>query len=344
MIDLSGKRNSRKAYADAHRTHGVVQTALDSVWHWLNGVASGVAHFFGRDVVDAFHTVMAAIEVEVDAYQQFITKLWSIQYWVQIHVLKFLFNYFTKQLRQQVAFIRGQIAKVVRLIYVTTNQVLVTAMHAVRAERTQRIAAVAHAEALTRRDIRALHQTIEREAASAYQVDHATRVNLIVRLLEFAVTRNPELRDIVGVLIRGVLDLLSVDDPLVRLAIGFAIRDVIDKLGIDRLVGNLISRLLEPILGAPKPRNLHAVILDMGKRLVAAESFEATFTEDGGAQVEQAGRTWRDITQPAAAAAIVGFIALGVTEPNAWATVLNDTVGALGNGIIDSTATLVKGA
>jgi len=81
----------------------------------------------------------------------------------------------------------------------------------------------------------------------------------------------------------------------------------------------------------------------MSKRLVAAESFEATFTEDGGAQVEQAGRKWRDITQPAAAASIVGFIALGITAPDAWARVLNDTAGALGNSVIEGTATLIKG-
>jgi len=344
VSDLYGKRKARKAYADAHKTHGIIQTGLDSIWHWLNGVAGGVSHFFGRDVVDAFKTVMAAIETMIDAYQTFIGKLWSIQYWVQIHVLKYLYNLITKRFSQSEADLRRQVARLIRLIYVTTNQVLVTAMHAVRAERAARIKAIKHAEALTKRDIRLLHQTIEREAASAYQVQANDRINLIVRLLEFAVTRNPELRDIVGVLIRGVLDLLTIDDPIARLAIGFAINDVIDKLGIDKLVGDLVRRLLEPLLGAPRPRNVHDVVQDMGMRLVAAESFEATFTEDGGAEVEQAGRLWRDMTQPFTAAAIVGFVALGIAEPDRWATTLSDTIGRIGNDVVDATAKLVKGA
>lgn len=343
-VDPTGKHNARKAYSDIRKTHGIIQTALDGVWHWLNGVSSGAANFFGRSVVDAFHTVLGAIETEVDWWQKAIGTYFKLYYWIQIHVLKYLLQLINRRVMQLQAWTKRQVAMLIRLIYVATNTVLAIALHAVRAERLAREHAVKAALATARRDIRMLHQTIEREAASAYRVQRDARVSTIVRLLEFAVTRNPELRTIIKDAVTALLDLLAIDNPIARLALGFVINDLIDKLGVDRLVGHLASELLRPLLGAPKPSNLHAVILDMGARLVAAESFEATFTEDGGAQVEQAGKLWRDITQPAIAASIVAFVGLGIAEPNGWATALNETVGRLGNDLVDGTAKLIKGA
>lgn len=343
-IDPTGQNNARKAYKDIRKTHGIVQTALDGIWHWINGVATGVSHIFGSSVVNAFHTVLGAFETEIDWWQKAIGTYFRLYYWIQIHVLKYLFNLVMAKYNAAIAQLRKAVRYLERLIYVTTQYVLVLALRAVKAERIAREHAVKSAIALAKRDDRLLHQTIEREAASAYQVQRDQRVSTIVRLLEFAITRNPELRTIIRDAITGLLDLLAIDNPIARLALGFVVNDLIDKLGVDRLVGNLVSDLLRPLLGAPKPRNLHAVTLDMGERLVALESFSATFTEDGGAQVEQAGRLWRDITQPAIAASIVGFIASGVLEPDGWATVLSDTVGRLGNDLISGTADLIKGA
>lgn len=343
-FDPTGSNKGRKAYGDIRKTHGIVQTALDGVWHWLNGVASGVSHLFGHSVVNAFHTVLGAIETEVDWWQKAIGTYFKLYYWIQIHVLKYLYNLIIGYYRRGLAQLRQQIARVIRLIYITTQYVLVIALRAVKAERMARERAVKQAIAIAARDDRMLHQTIEREAASAYQVQRDDRVNVIVRVLEYAITRNPELRVIIKDAITALLDLLAIDNPIARLALGFVVNDLIDKLGVDKLVGQVASDLLRPLLGAPKPRNLHAVVLDMGARLVAAESFAATFTEDGGAQVEQAGRLWRDITQPAIAASIVGFIALGVVEPDAWANTLSNTIGRLGNDLISGTADLIKGA
>lgn len=343
-VDPLGDFNRRKAWRDAHKNHGVIQSGLDSIWHWLNGVASGVAGFFTGTVEKGFKTVWATIETLVDAYQDFLRTYFKLYYWIQLHVLKYLFHLIMHKYDVAIAKLNTQVKRLIRLIYVTTNQVLVTALHAVRAERRARVIAIARAEALAKRDVRLLHQTIEREASSAYRVQYQDRVNLIVRVLEFAVTRNPELRAIVGDAITGILDLISVDNPLARLAIGFILRDVIDKLGVDKLVGHLASDLLAPLLGKPRPRNLHDVVLDMGQRLVAAERFEATFTEDGGAQVEQAGKLWRDLTQPAAAAAIVAFMAAGATHPDEWAKAIQRTLGRTGNDLIIGAANLIKGA
>lgn len=343
-VDPTGKRNSRKAFSNIRKTHGVVQTALDSVWHWLNGVASGIANFFGKSVVDAFHTVQSAIASEVDWWQKAIGTYFKLYYWIQIHVLKYLFNLIMARYNKAIAKLARAERYLQRLIYTTTQYVLITALRAVRAERLARERAVKHAIAIAARDDRMLHQTIEREAASAYQVERNARVSTIVGVLEYAVTRNPELRLVVKDAVKALLDLIAVDNPIARLALGFVINDLIDKLGVDRLVGHLARDLLTPLLGEPKPRNLHAVVQDMGARLVAAEGFEATFTADGGAQVEQAGRLLRDITQPAIAASILSFTALGILDPAAWANTLSNTVGKLGNDIVDGTATLIRGA
>lgn len=343
-VDPTGNRNSRKAFGDIRKTHGVVQSALDGIWHWLNGVASGIANFFGKSVVDAFHTVLGAIETEIDWWQKAVGIYFKLYYWIQIHVLKYLFNLVMAKYNKAIAQLRQAVRYLERLIYVTTQYVLVLSLRAVKAETVAREKAIKAALAIAARDDRMLHQTIEREAASAYQVQRNERVSTIVRILEFAVTRNPELKTIIGDAITALLDLLAIDNPIARLALGFVIRDLIDKLGVDRLVGQMASDLLRPLLGAPKPRNLHGVILDMGQRLVAAESFEARFTEDGGSQVEQAGSLWRDITQPAIATSIVGFVALGVIDPNGWAKTLTNTVGRVGNDLVTGTADLIKGA
>jgi hypothetical protein len=341
--DPVGKRNSRKAYRDAHKTHGVVQTALDSAWHWLNGVAGGIANFLGGRIVNALKTVWAAIHTLVDAYKDFVRTYFHLYYWIQIHVLKYLYHLIIAQYVKAIAQLKRDVRRLVRLIYVTTATVLAVALRAVRMERDARVHAVKLAEAKAAREDRMLHQTIEREAASAYQIQRDTRTALIVRLLEFAVTRNPELRDIIGVAIKAVLDLATIDDPVARLALGFVIRDLVDKLGVDKLIGNLVRDLLTPILGEPKPRNLHAVIADMGARLVTAEGFEATFTADGGSEVEQAGRLWRDLTNPAAAAGIVAFTAAAIIDPNGWARTITELVGTPANALITDTANLLRG-
>jgi len=343
VIDPQAKRKARRAYADIRKTHGIVQTALDSVWHWLNGVASGAEHLFGANVVSAFRTVWATIKELAHLYREVVAKYFSIYYWVQIHVLKFLFHLIMHKYDAAIAKLNQQVKRLIRLIYVTSNTVLTTCLTAIRAERTARVRAVQRAEAMAKLEIRSLHQTIEREAASAYQVQRDQRLNVVIRLLEFAVTRNPELRTIVGDAIKAIIDLIGADDPLARIALGFVINDVIDKLGVDRLVGTLVRDLLAPILGEPKPRNLHDVVMDMGQRLVAAEGFEAQFMEDGGSEVEQAGKLWRDLTSPAAAAGLVAFSALAITHPQGWADTINGTIGKLGTDLVDATASLVKG-
>jgi hypothetical protein len=342
-IDPTGQHNARKSWRDAHRNHGIIQTGLDSIWHFLNGVASGVGHLFTHSVADAFKTTWATIHEIVDAYKELVGKYLSIYYWVQIHVLKYLFHLVMRKYDQAIAHLMTQVKRLIRLIYITTATALATALDAVRREKTARQKADRRIEASITARIRAMHRIIEQEAVSAYRVDHDQRVNTIIRLLEFAARREPLLKDAVGVLVRGLLDLIAVDNPVARLALGFLIKDVIDKLGVDRIAGHLISELMAPLLGEPKPHDLHAVIMDLSARLSAVEGQLATFMERGGSEVEQAGSLWRDITSPAGAAAILGFTGAAIVDPDGWAKTVTDVIGKPANEIAAATTRLVRG-
>jgi len=137
--------------------------------------------------------------------------------------------------------------------------------------------------------------------------------------------------------------LLSVDDPIARITIGFLIKEVIDRLGIDKALGALIHNLLAPLLGQPVPHDLHDVIADLSARMIADETQWAQFFDDGGSQVEQAGKDWRNITGPVSSVAIVAFTAAAVADPSVWAKDIADTVGRVVNDVALNAVNLFGG-
>lgn len=333
-------KRTAKLLAD---TGNPITTVVGGIWHWINGVANGIGHFLGGPVTSALRALLATVEEAIDLWQKALELWFKTITWFDRFLWHTVWGWIIKLKAQTHANLMAQVKRLIRLIYVTTNTVLMLAYAAVRKERAERIRAIARAEATLRRDIRAMHQTIEREASSGYRVGQQDRLNLIVRLLDYAVLRNPELGALVKDIAGGVLDLLSVDDPLARLVLGFLIKQVIDRLGIDKAVGHLISDLLMPILGKPKPHDLHDVVLDLSDRMIANEQQWATFMEDGGSQVEQAGREWRDITSVIGGLAIVGFTAEAIHNPQGWARAINDTVGTIANDVAVKAVSLFEG-
>lgn len=325
-------------------TGNPITTVVGGIWHWINGIANGVGHLIGGPIVSALRAILAAIEEAIDLWQKALGAYFRIITWYDRFLWHTVVGWLSRLRAQTRSQLMAQVKRLIRLIYVTTNTVLMLAYSAVRKERAERIRAIARAEAALKRDIKAMHQTIEREAASGYRVGQQDRLNLIVRLLDFAVIRNPELKHIVGDIASGVLDLLSVDDPLVRLVLGFLIKQVIDRLGIDKALGTLINDLLAPILGKPKPQGVHDVVMDLSDRMIASEGQWAQFFEDGGSQVEQAGREWRDITSVAGSLAIVAFTATAIHDPQGWAAAVADTVGAAANDVAIAAVNLFEGA
>jgi hypothetical protein len=342
-IGLNSRNHAKGAAKQIKDSKVPSSDPIVSTWHWINGVASGISHFLGHTLADFGRAILFHLEHIVATFQEEIDATKRIIFWWEYAVWHMIQGWVTKQMAKVRALIRRETAYLIRLIYVATRTVLALALNAVRQERHDRKVAVGRAEARARAEVRALHGVVEREAASGYRVSRDDRASLIVRLLDYAVIRNPEVKALVGKLVTGLLDLLSIDDPILRIVLGFVIKHIIDRLGIDKAVGILVQDLLTPLLGKPKPGDLHDVIMDLSERMLALEKFAATFMEDGGAQVEQAGKEWRNITSVISNAAIVAFTVQAVVAPEKWAKEIDGTVGRAVNDVILGAERLFKG-
>lgn len=208
-------------------------------------------------------------------------------------------------------------------------------------ERAARIRADQAEHAAMLKRVQAAIDQIEHEAAAGYNSGLHARLSLVGTLLNDLADRQPEIRGLVSTLVKAVFDLETVDNPVLRFLVGKLLSEVIGKLGIDKLTGDLISRLLAPLTGQAKAGGLEDVTRDVSDRLNALEAQWGQFMADGGPEVEQAGKEWRDITSLAADAAMLGFLGLAVTEPRAWARGMADTVGVAGNDALGAIVGLI---
>jgi hypothetical protein len=264
----------------------------------------------------------------------------AIFHWVVV----FLKRYTDKRIRQ----VQLQIKLTARLIYgyikaqVSILRLWVRGRIAIEASARHKADVKLDHEIKTR--IKWLHQQIEREAVSAYRAQRGTQDAVITKLLDLVINLNPVLRPIVSDIIKGILDLAVIDDPVARLALGFAMREVINRLGLDKPIGDLLHGLLGSIIGQGKPKDLHAVILDMCSRLAAGEQQWTQFYADGGSEVEQAGEQWQAITKWTTDAALLGMFGLMATEPAAFARDVTNVMADVVHGTVNAVHGLIRGA
>ena len=316
---------------------------FDGLWHWIHGVASGIGHLIGGPIASTFRAIGASIKSIVQVSSLLGVAIGRVAYWVKYHLVIPLENWVKRELAALRARQSREVRFLVGLIYSTTQYVLVVVHRHIRAETSARRRAIGNAEHRARQEIRHLHGTIEREAQSGYSLERDARTAVIVRLLEFAIERDPLLRDLVSTIITGLLDLLTIDDPPARLLIGFLIRKIIDRLGVDAPVGTLVRDLAAPILGQAKPRGLHDVIAEIAARISAVEKWQAEFMLEGGSQVEQAGREWKNITSVAGNLTITAFAVQAVIDPYRWAREVNDTIGRAASDVASAAADIFRG-
>lgn len=200
------------------------------------------------------------------------------------------------------------------------------------------------AAAYARQQDKALHQLIEREAASGYRAQYQGRLVAITGILGHLISRVPFLRDIIGKIIGGVIDLAGVEDPVARWVLTVLMTRVVGRLGVDKAAGQFAQDLLTPILGQPKPRDIHDVINDISQRMNAMERQWARFFADGGSQVEQAGKEWQAVTGPLADVALLAFFGAAVNDPARWAKDVQGTIGRPLEAVLGATADLIKKA
>jgi hypothetical protein len=189
-----------------------------------------------------------------------------------------------------------------------------------------------------------LHQNIEREAISGYQLGAKDRASVITRVAELIARFAPETRFLVRQVVRGILDLLEVDNPILRIALGFVLRHIVDRLGLEKPIGQLLGRLMGSALATGKPKGLHDVVYDITSRLTALEGQWAQFMADGGAEILQAGEEWQAITTLGTDAALLAVVGLMATKPHAFARDLSNTAGVVINDAIGAITHLIEKA
>ena len=166
----------------------------------------------------------------------------------------------------------------------------------------------------------------DQRAVNGYNPTLRARAGTLQRLIDTLAAHDPLIAGLVGDLARFIIDLAEIDNPLVRLAAQFIIRQVIDHLGLDTALRVLTADLLGGILGTGPPKTLTEVTAAIGGRLNAAEGSVAALSPLAGEA-----DALHEMGTLAFDAALLAFLAAGVTEPRAWADdtyrVLNTVAG-----------------
>lgn len=316
---------------------GDISNAVQKVWHVAVEVAR-VLDWVIRNpflaTVESLAYLSALFTGNTEAMRNVALREHAYIFGNEIQPLRAQVIRWLAQLRARIAYLFAQAYLYIDQLYAKS---LAYTRQQVAIEHKAMLQAFAAAEAYTRRLVSALHSTIEKETSSGYSATLRDRATLVSRIADTIATRNPAVRTAVSEVIRIILDLLAVDDPLARLAATFLLREVIDRLGIDKAAGVLLADVAGPLLADPRPKGLHDVIGNMGLRLDALESQWATFMGDGGPQVLQAGREWKNITSLLADAGMLAFFGGMVAAPAATAA---DTAAVL-SGVIRETGTAV---
>jgi hypothetical protein len=234
--------------------------------------------------------------------------------------------------------------KVVRLVADAVLFMTLYARWLVSAERRARQRQVRQAEALARQWDRALHYLIEAEATAGYRQGGQGQESPVQAVLTYVAGHDPLVRDLISKVATGALDLASVDDPFARLILGHLMTAVIGRLGVDKLAGRFAGDLLAPWLGDPRPRGIKAVTAALTARVGTVEREWAQFYGNGGADVEQAGSQWADLTSPLTDLGLVAFFGAAVADPAGWAAGISGSAGRLAGDTITGAAALIKGA
>lgn len=318
---------------------GDIGAAISSVYHYVTSVHNLFSWIVGSPVVQfALHTAesLDVFRLEINAVHDLLARLDG---WLWNHRIRPVRDQLAAAIARLRAWAVAQLAALRFLVIKLYDDAIAFADRLVTAERAARVKAdQAEAAARVRGD-KATLATVQQQAASGYNTGLHDRGGIVNKLLDGLANRQPEIRGLVSTLVKGIIDLEEIDNPVARLLLGRVITEVIDKLGVDQVAGQLAGRLLGPLLDHGRASDLYEVERDVSDRLGALEAQWADFMADGGPEVEQAGREWRDLTGVAQSAALLGFFALAVTDPAAWATGVADTVGTAGNaalgGIVD---------
>lgn len=310
---------ARSTWRDIAGVPGAVTSGLESVWHFITSIAQGLDYVLRNpftSVTNGLAMIAGLVTGNLTAARNAAIRF--DPYLVTHHIIPLrqqLIAIIDRVYAQLLAYLKADFFYLLGDI----NRLRARLLTLLAAERKARIRDFQLSEAYTRQQVKWALAMVQKEAASGYQVTLTSRVSLIAKLADTLVTRNPVVKELVTRIVQGLLDVIAVDNPVLRLVIGFLLTRVIDNMGIDQVTARYVQALATPILGDPKPSNLHDVIKQVGERMDALEGQWAQFMADGGPEILQAGTEWRNITGIITDAGLLAFFALMVTEPQSWA-------------------------
>lgn len=318
--------------------------ALTKLWHYVTSVHDVLAWLAGIPILRFIRAVLLDLLTLGQALTAIRDALRRLPNWIWAHEVNPVKVALTNRIIALTAWAVLQFYFTHQLIEQRYQQALAYARALVAAERAQRIRAdQAEAAARVLGDKVTL-ATVQQEAASAYNAGLHERLGLIGSIVDDIAGHTPLVKDAVIILLRGLVDLENIDDPLLRFLLNKAITEVVNNAAIDRAAGELAQGLLGPLIGQPKPRDLHGVIADVVARLAALETDWAKFMKSGGPEVEQAGEEWKEITGVLVDVGFLGFVALAVTDPVAWAAGVSDSIGVVADGALTGIVDLINRA
>lgn len=167
---------------------------------------------------------------------------------------------------------------------------------------------------------------VDQRAAAGYNAGRARRRDILRRAAAAITSDDPAVKELVDRAVGLALDLAEADNPLLRLALGFVLKELAGKLGIDKVAGDLLAALIGGHGHGGEPRGLGDVISRISGRLDALEQQWVTFMDNGGPELYQAGRDWKELSSPAFTAALLGFVAEAIRDPEGTARATAETV------------------
>lgn len=315
-----------------------------SLWHGI--VATGQA--LDWVVRNPFTAVAESVQYLADAItgnQQGMSQVGQQEaQWIWGNQVRPAVSSLQKQLKALAADVTTALAMQWRQTLALFAHAMRHARYLMELERRERERSIARLKAfLEKRDLWVL-QTVQREAASAYNSALPARLGIVGKLLDDVASDNPLVSGIVSDLATGALDLVEIDDPLVRIVAGKLLSELVDKLAVDKPAGELAQSLLGPILGQPRATDLHNTVGDLAARIQAIEQWQATFMADGGADILQAGSEWKQIGSLLVDAGLLAFFAEWTTNPAGFAThVLAELGDVVNAGLVDAARFLAEG-
>ena len=294
---------------------GDIGRALAGLWNFARQVQQVADYVLSHPLTELLNAFAAWAAVVTGNHQALANALVRIDPWIWRHrvlPLRAEVLLWLAQLRARIAYLFAQAYLYINLKFEQAEAYtrrLVAAEHDDMLQHFTAAEKYAFDQALMR------YQAIEREAADSYNARLHERLGLIGTVADLAATRNPVVRALVADVTGALVDLAAVDNPVARLALGFVIREIIDRLAVDKPVGVLLGDLLGPVLGNPRARGVADTVGDLEDRIIALEREWATFMADGGPEVLQAGKDWRDLTSLVTDAALVAFMAETIAAP-----------------------------